>query len=58
MKETRVVLETEEFMRLVRGLEVETEDGAVKIILSDLGFEWMVEMIDEAAEEASLRVSP
>jgi hypothetical protein len=58
MKETRVVLGTEEFMRLVRGLEVESEDGTVKIVLSDLGFEWMAEMIDEAAEEASQRVSP
>ena len=58
MKETRVVLGTEEFMRLVRGLEVESEDGAVKIILEDLSFEWMVDVIDGAAEEASQRVSP
>ena len=58
VKETRVVLGAQEFMRLVRGLEVESEDGEVKIILSDLGFEGMIEMIDAAAEEASLRVSP
>ena len=58
MKETRVVLGMEEFRRLVRGQEVESEDGAVKVIMEDLGFEGMVEMIDEAAEEASQRVSP
>ena len=38
--------------------EVETKDGALKIILADLGLEWMVEMIGEAAEEVIQRASP
>lgn len=58
MQEKRVVLGMEEFRRLVRGQAVEVGDGEVKIILEDLGFEGMVEMIDEAAEEASQRISP
>jgi hypothetical protein len=57
MHRIRVVLGSEEFRRLIRGQEVETKDGAIRISLSDLGFEWMVEMIDEAAEEVSQRVS-